>query len=129
MQKRTSRKAGRGGEALLTGLVRCGRCGRMMRVFYGVQSGHAHRYQCRGDDAHVGAGLCIGHWNETSRPPVTTPLSPHDVTNWWIQPNVTSPENWKHAGTQHWSALCRSSDALRILMLPRRHGQTWIAMP
>jgi DNA invertase Pin-like site-specific DNA recombinase len=60
MQKRASRKAGRGGEALLTGLVRCGRCGRMMRVFYGVQSGHAHRYQCRGDDAHVGAGLCIG---------------------------------------------------------------------
>ena len=60
MQKRASRKAGRGGEALLTGLIRCGRCGRMMRVFYGVQSGHAHRYQCRGDDAHVGAGLCIG---------------------------------------------------------------------
>jgi DNA invertase Pin-like site-specific DNA recombinase len=60
MQKRTSRKSGRGGGALLTGLVRCGRCGRMMRVFYGVQSGHAHRYQCRGDDAHVGAGLCIG---------------------------------------------------------------------
>jgi hypothetical protein len=32
----------------------------MMRVFYGMRSGHAHRYQCRGDDAHVGAGLCIG---------------------------------------------------------------------
>ena len=32
----------------------------MMRVFYGMQSGHAHRYQCRGDDGHVGAGLCIG---------------------------------------------------------------------
>jgi hypothetical protein len=32
----------------------------MMRVFYGMQSGHAHRYQCRGDDKHVGAGLCIG---------------------------------------------------------------------
>ena len=25
-----------------------------------MQSGHAHRYQCRGDDAHVGVGLCIG---------------------------------------------------------------------
>ncbi|WP_367615645.1 recombinase family protein, partial [Pseudoroseomonas ludipueritiae] len=60
MQKRASRKAARGGRALLTGLVRCGRCGRMMRVFYGSGSGHAHRYQCRGDDAHVGAGLCIG---------------------------------------------------------------------
>jgi hypothetical protein len=60
MQKRAARKAGRGGRALLTGLVRCGRCGRKMRVFYGMQSGHAHRYQCRGDDAHVSVGLCIG---------------------------------------------------------------------
>ena len=60
MQKRASRKSGRGGRALLTALVRCGRCGRMMRVFYGMRSGHAHRYQCRGDDKHVGAGLCIG---------------------------------------------------------------------
>ncbi len=60
MQKRASRKSARGGRALLTGLVRCGRCGRVMRVFYGTRSGHAHRYQCRGDDAHVGAGLCIG---------------------------------------------------------------------
>jgi hypothetical protein len=50
----------RGGRALLTGLMRCGRCGRMMRVFYGMAQGNAHRYQCRGDDAHVGAGLCIG---------------------------------------------------------------------
>jgi hypothetical protein len=60
MQKRAARKAARGGRALLTGLARCGQCGRMMRVFYGARSGHAHRYQCRGDDAHVGAGLCIG---------------------------------------------------------------------
>ena len=60
MQKRAARKAARGGRALLTGLVRCGQCGRMMRVFYGMRSGHAHRYQCRGDDAHVGSGLCIG---------------------------------------------------------------------
>jgi hypothetical protein len=25
-----------------------------------MRSGHAHRYQCRGDDGHVGAGLCLG---------------------------------------------------------------------
>ena len=60
MKKRAERKAARGGRALLTGLVRCGYCGRMMRVFYGSRSGHAHRYQCRGDDAHVGSGLCVG---------------------------------------------------------------------
>ena len=37
MQRRTDRKSARGGRALLTGLVRCGRCGRTMRVFYGTQ--------------------------------------------------------------------------------------------
>ena len=60
MQKRTERKSARGGRALLTGLVRCGRCGRTMRVFYGSKFGHSHRYQCRGDDSHVGGWLCIG---------------------------------------------------------------------
>jgi DNA invertase Pin-like site-specific DNA recombinase len=60
MQKRMSRKSARGGRALLSGLVRCGRCGRMMCVFYGMSSSQAHRYQCRGEDSHVGAGLCIG---------------------------------------------------------------------
>jgi DNA invertase Pin-like site-specific DNA recombinase len=60
MQKRMSRKSGRGGRALLTGMLRCGRCGRMMRVFYGMRSGHAHRYQCRGDEMRGATGLCIG---------------------------------------------------------------------
>ena len=60
MQSRTDRNSARGGRALLTGLIRCGRCGRTMRVLYGSQSGHAHRYQCRGDDSHVGGWLCIG---------------------------------------------------------------------
>lgn len=60
MKKRASRKSGRGGKALLTGMVRCGRCGRMMRTFYGSAKQRPYRYQCRGDDGHVGAGLCIG---------------------------------------------------------------------
>lgn len=58
MQKRTSRKGARGGRALLTGLARCGRCARMMRIFYGSQATHAHRYQCIGD--YVANGMCIG---------------------------------------------------------------------
>lgn len=60
MQKRASRKSGRGGRALLTGIVRCGRCGRMMRVFYGSRSGHAHRYLCRGGSDQTGGKMCIG---------------------------------------------------------------------
>jgi hypothetical protein len=34
MKKNCSRKSARGGRALLTGLMRCGRCGRMMRVLW-----------------------------------------------------------------------------------------------
>ena len=60
MQKRAARKSARGGRALLTGLVRCGRCGRMMRVFYGMRSGHAHRYQCRGNVQAEYKGMCVG---------------------------------------------------------------------
>jgi hypothetical protein len=60
MLPRTDRKTARGGRALLTGVVRCGRCGRTMRVLYGAKSGHAHRYQCRGDGSHVVGLLCIG---------------------------------------------------------------------
>ena len=58
MQKRTSRKGARRGRALLTGLARCGRCARMMRIFYGFQASHAHRYQCIGELS--GNGICLG---------------------------------------------------------------------
>jgi DNA invertase Pin-like site-specific DNA recombinase len=60
MQRRTDRKSARGGRALLTGLVRCARCGRVMRVFYGSSFSGPFRYHCRGDDNHVGGWLCIG---------------------------------------------------------------------
>lgn len=60
MQKRASRKSGRGGRALLTGIVRCGRCGRMMRVFYSTRAGTAHRYACRGSTDQTGGKQCIG---------------------------------------------------------------------
>jgi hypothetical protein len=32
----------------------------MMRVFYGMNSGHAHRYQCRGDVQGECKGMCLG---------------------------------------------------------------------
>lgn len=60
MQKRADRKSARGGRALLAGLVRCGRCGRMMRVFYGSKAGHVHRYHCRGNVDTAGGKPCIG---------------------------------------------------------------------
>lgn len=53
-----SRKSARGGRALLTGLVRCGRCGRMMRVCYQSQTGH--KYQCSGKGPRGDGPACIG---------------------------------------------------------------------
>jgi len=60
MQKRTSRKSGRGGKALLSGIVRCGRCGRMMRVTYSSGSSTGHRYHCRGEVDQRAGKPCIG---------------------------------------------------------------------
>lgn len=44
-QAASSRRSGRGGEALLTGLLRCGHCGCMMYTFYPQK--RTVRYKCR----------------------------------------------------------------------------------
>ena len=49
-------KAGRGGGALLSGLLRCRRCGRMIHVFY---PGTVVRYVCNAGRAQYGEGTCI----------------------------------------------------------------------
>jgi DNA invertase Pin-like site-specific DNA recombinase len=59
MKSRMVPKAGRGGHALLSGLIRCRRCGRMLHVYYG--RGGARRYHCRGAQVNHGEpGKCIG---------------------------------------------------------------------
>jgi DNA invertase Pin-like site-specific DNA recombinase len=49
-------KAGRGGGALVSGLLRCRRCGRMMQVFY---PGTLVRYVCNAGRSRYGEGTCI----------------------------------------------------------------------
>jgi len=49
-------KAGRGGGALLSGLLRCRRCGRMMNVLY---PGTVVRYVCSGAHCQYGEKSCI----------------------------------------------------------------------
>jgi hypothetical protein len=49
----------RQGHGLLTGLLRCGRCGRKLHVRYGGQSGTAARSVCRGD-FRAGGRYCLG---------------------------------------------------------------------
>jgi DNA invertase Pin-like site-specific DNA recombinase len=52
-------KAARGGHALLAGLLRCRRCGRMLQVLYGGRGVRRPRYNCRRGHAMQGLDPCI----------------------------------------------------------------------
>jgi excisionase family DNA binding protein len=47
MKSRMGRKSGRGGRSLLAGLLRCGRCGRMMGIRYSGHDGNTPFFRCR----------------------------------------------------------------------------------
>ncbi len=59
MKSRMEPKAGRGGKALLAGLIRCRRCGRMLHVAYSGPKGVVPRYHCRGAHVNHGEDWCI----------------------------------------------------------------------
>ena len=54
----------RAGQGLLTGLLRCGRCGRKLHVRYWGKNGTAARYLCHGDFAS-GGQYCLGFGGST----------------------------------------------------------------
>ena len=59
MQSGVDPKAGRGGRALLAGLLRCRRCGRMLQVSYIGKRGAVIHYQCNGAHKQRGEERCI----------------------------------------------------------------------
>jgi DNA invertase Pin-like site-specific DNA recombinase len=52
-------KAGRGGRGLLSGILRCRRCGRMLHVSYTGLHGRVLRYHCKGAHINHGEDWCI----------------------------------------------------------------------
>lgn len=50
--------AARNGGALLSGLLRCGRCGRQMFVSYSGKGGRRPRYACHGGRVDRGSAAC-----------------------------------------------------------------------
>jgi len=54
----------RSGQGLLTGLLRCARCGRKLHIRYWGKSGTAARYVCAGDFA-TGGRYCLGFGGAT----------------------------------------------------------------
>ncbi len=57
--------AARAGQGLLTGLLRCGRCGRKLHVRYWGKSGTSARYLCAGDFTAAGGRYCVGFGGAT----------------------------------------------------------------
>src|SRR3954453_17714042 len=51
--------AAKAGTALLSGLLRCGRCGRKLQVVYSGNGGRVPRYSCRGDRGNRRSGPCL----------------------------------------------------------------------
>jgi DNA invertase Pin-like site-specific DNA recombinase len=51
--------APKSGPALLAGLLRCGRCGRKLRVVYSGHGGRVARYSCSGGRVQRGSGACL----------------------------------------------------------------------
>ncbi|MGE4092726.1 MAG: zinc ribbon domain-containing protein [Candidatus Binatia bacterium] len=51
--------AAKSGPALLSGLLRCGRCGRMLFVAYGGNGGRVPRYGCHGGRVDRGSAACL----------------------------------------------------------------------
>lgn len=59
MKSRMQPKAARGGKALLAGLIRCRRCGRMLHISYTGSQGVVPRYHCKGAHVNHGEDWCI----------------------------------------------------------------------
>jgi len=59
VKKDQHRKSGRGGKALLSGKLRCRRCGRMLRVRYAGTNGEQYRYLCRADGHRDARAFCL----------------------------------------------------------------------
>jgi DNA invertase Pin-like site-specific DNA recombinase len=51
--------AAKSGTAMLSGLLRCGRCGRRLQVVYSGNGGRVPRYNCRGDRGDRGSSPCL----------------------------------------------------------------------
>ena len=58
--------AARAGTGLLSGLLRCRRCGRKMHVRYWGKAGTAARYVCPGDFAAAGGRYCVAFGGATA---------------------------------------------------------------
>ncbi len=107
-----SRKAGRGGNSLLTGLLRCGRCGRMMHVAYGGRKRGIVRYRCLGsrDQEHTQTCLAFAsaRADEAVAQAILRAIEPNA-----IEAAITAAERSIHKPLERREALCLELEQAR----------------
>jgi hypothetical protein len=95
----------RSGQGLLTGLLRCARCGRKLHIRYWGKSGTAARYVCAGDFA-TGGQYCLGFGGATVdkhlSEEILKVISPHGLSA-----SVAAIERLSHQGSDQRAALQR----------------------
>jgi len=95
----------RSGQGLLTGLLRCGRCGRKLHIRYWGKSGTAARYVCIGDFA-TGGEYCLGFGGATVdkrlSEEILKAISPHG-----LNASVAAIERLSDQGSDQRAALQR----------------------
>jgi DNA invertase Pin-like site-specific DNA recombinase len=95
----------RGGQGLLTGLLRCGRCGRKLHIRYWGKSGTAARYLCSGDFA-TGGQYCLGFGGATVdqrlSDEILQAISPHG-----LDASIAAIEQLSTQGSDQQAALQR----------------------
>jgi DNA invertase Pin-like site-specific DNA recombinase len=95
----------RSGQGLLTGLLRCGRCGRKLHIRYWGKSGTAARYMCIGDFA-AGGQYCLGFGGATVdkrlSEEILKVISPHG-----LNASIAAIERLRDQGSDRQAALQR----------------------
>jgi DNA invertase Pin-like site-specific DNA recombinase len=101
----------RGGQGLLSGLLRCGRCGRKLHIRYWGKSGTAARYVCSGDFA-MGGQYCLGFGGATVdkylSKQILQAISPHGLAA-----SVAAIERLDTRGSDQRAALQRQYQQLQ----------------
>jgi len=98
-------QAVREGNGLLTGLLRCGRCGRKLNIRYWGKSGTAARYLCQGD-FDTGGRYCLGFGGATSDKRVAEEIV-RAVSPLGIEASLAAIERLSHADDDKRQALQR----------------------
>jgi DNA invertase Pin-like site-specific DNA recombinase len=106
-----SAQAVRSGHGLLTGLLRCRRCGRKLHIRYWGKSGTAARYVCAGDFA-TGGKYCMGFGgagvDKRLSEHVLQAISPHG-----LKASVAAIEHLETQGSDQRAALKRQLQQLQ----------------